>query len=36
MLPDTGHIIFQDFAYRTPAAAAVPIIREFFAGESGA
>ena len=31
ILPDTGHTIFQDAAYKTPAAAAVPIIREFIA-----
>lgn len=34
MLPDTGHTIFQDFAYKTPAVAAVPIIKEFIAKRS--
>lgn len=29
MLPDTGHNIFQDFAFKTAAQAAIPVIREF-------
>ncbi|MCC8194859.1 MAG: alpha/beta hydrolase [Deltaproteobacteria bacterium] len=33
LLPDTGHAIFQDFAFRTPAEAAMPVIRQFLAAE---
>ena len=34
ILPDTGHFIFQDFAYKTAAAVAVRVIKEFFAKQS--
>ena len=34
ILPDTGHFIFQDFAYKTAAAIAVRVIKEFFAKQS--
>ena len=34
ILPDTGHFIFQDSAYRPPAASAVPVLKNFLGKNS--